>query len=186
MGRYLSTAHDLSAPSAARGCMDSLVQGSLVDLFSAYSVAVAPLPRMAGPTVAGFPDICVGIAFKCAARDCDAGRLTLSVPSLLLKHMKGDETPSIQLDWARELASQLIGRIKNRLLPFATRLEIGSSSTINVRDLQDRLQGPLDVRVYAGRTLRGLVLVTLEGLPRDSSLKYEGTPAATEGTLLWL
>lgn len=161
------------------------MQGSLVELFSAYDVAVAPLPRMAGPTVAEFPDISAAITFRCDARGGPAGRLTLSVPSALLKHMKGEES-SIHLDWARELANQLIGRIKNRLLPFATRLEIGGSSVINARDLQDRLQGPLDLRVYAGRTLRGLVLVTLEGLPNDASLKYVGAPAVAEGTVLWL
>lgn len=186
MARYLPPSHDASAPGAARGCVDSLVQGSLVDLFAAYGIAAAPLPRMAGQMVSELPEISFALSFKCESRQRNAGKLTFSVPTALLDHMKSDETASVRLDWARELANQLLGRIKNRLLPFATRLDVGNPSVVEPRQLRERLQAQRDLRVYAARTVRGIVLVTLEGLPNDAELKYVGPGSAAEGALLWL
>jgi hypothetical protein len=145
--------------SGVRVSSDSLIQASLVDLFKAYGVALAPMPRSAF-TVPTAAEVSVAAAFRSGAGV--AGRLTLSLPAALLEHMKGDEVTSVRMDWARELASQLVGRIKNRLLPFGSQ------------------------RVYLGRTLRGLVVVTVQGLPDDSALSYVGGVGATEGTLLWL
>ena len=180
-----NTNQDLFPTSFVRGGIDSLVQGSLVELFAAYGVAVAPVPRMAGYGVAGLPEVSVGISFRCNARPV-GGKLTLSLPRGLLDHMKAGETASVKVDWARELANQLIGRIKNRLLSFALRLDVGVSLLLEARELRERLLEPRDVRVYGGRTLRGPMLVTLQGLPDDASLRYVGGTSASEGSMIWL
>jgi hypothetical protein len=185
MARYIPRQHDTSLAGSTRAAVDSLVQGSLVELFAAYEVAVAPLPRMAGPNVAAVPPICVGIGFKCNGSHA-AGKLTLSLSNELLDHMKAGEPESLKVDWARELGNQLIGRIKNRLLPFALRLDIGAALMLEAGQLAQRLQGAPDMRVYAGRTRRGPVLVTLQGVPDDASLRYVGTAPPAEGTMLWL
>jgi hypothetical protein len=100
--------------------------------------------------------------------------------------MKGQEVTSVRMDWARELTNQLVGRIKNRLLPFGVRVEIGLLTVLDPRLIQHQRQDLSAQRYYLGRTLRGLVLVTLQGLPEDTALSYVGAAAATEGTMLWL
>jgi hypothetical protein len=169
--------------SGVRVAIDSLVQASLVDLFNAYGVALAPLPR-SSTSGSPLPDVTVAAAFSQAG--AASGRLTLSLPSALLEHMKGGEPTSVRMDWARELASQLLGRIKNRLLPFGVRLESGLLTLLDAKLAQHQLRDLTSVRAYVGRTLRGLVLVTVEGLPQDSALSYVGTKGTAEGTLLWL
>jgi hypothetical protein len=166
-----------------RVSIDSLVQALLVDLFNAYGVAFAPLARsaVAAPTV---PEVSVAAAFRGGGGS--AGRLTLSLPAALLEHMKSEEVTSVRMDWARELANQLLGRIKNRLLPFGVRVEIGLLTMSDPKLMQHQLQDLAGQRVYSGRTLRGLVLVTIQGLPEDSALSYVGPAGAIEGTMLWL
>jgi hypothetical protein len=160
-----------------------LVQASLVDLFNAYDVALAPLPRSVA-TTSSLSGVSVAAAFRSAGDP--GGRLTLSLPMALLEHMKGAYSTSVRLDWARELANQLLGRIKNRLLPFGVRLDVGFLSLLDPKQLQHQLQDVSGLRIYVGRTLRGQVLVTVQGLPEDSALAYTGAGSATEGTVLWL
>ena len=170
--------------STARVTVDSLVQGSLVELFAAYGVALAPLPR-AAPASWAVPEVSSSAAFRHQSAG-EAGRLTLSLSTALLDQMKPTESTAVKMDWARELANQLLGRIKNRLLPFGVQLEIGALSLVSSQMLQHELERAVGFRVYAARTLRGLVLVTLRGLPEDSALTYVGPPSATEGTIIWL
>lgn len=170
--------------SSSRVTVDSLVQGSLVELFAAYSVALAPLPR-AGAASWAVPEVSASAAFRRQGVS-EAGRLTLSLSTALLDQMKASESTAVKLDWARELTNQLLGRIKNRLLPFGVQLEIGALALMSSQMLEHELERGSGFRVYAARTLRGLVLVTLRGLPEDSALSYVGPPSATEGTILWL
>jgi hypothetical protein len=180
-GRHrASQAFNDEPKSGVRVSIDALVQASLVELFNAYGVAVAPLPRsFSAPAL---PDVSVAAAFRTGH---GSGRLTLSIPGALLEHMKDSEATTVRTDWARELASQLLGRIKNRLLPFGLRIDVGLLTLLDAKRLQSQLQEP-SVRLYAGRSLRGPVLVTVQGLPQDSALSYVGGIAASEGTMLWL
>jgi hypothetical protein len=167
--------------SGVRGTIDSLVHGSLVDLFGAYNVAIAPLPRSARPLSATLPDTSASVGFTRPGL-LAAGRVTLSLPSSLLDTMSPGSEGKLKADWARELANQLIGRIKNRLLPFNVRLQIGVSTMLESVKLERQLQGSLDARVYTGRTLRGETVVTFEGLPEVSELSYVGpVNTAAEG-----
>jgi len=170
--------------AAARGAVTSLVQGALVDLFAAYNVGLAPLPPTWG-TSWPVPEVSAAAAFRQRSTG-EAGRLTLSLTTSLLDQMKGAEVAAVKMDWARELTSQLLGRIKNRLLPFGVQLEIGALSLLSVQVVEERLKSTQGIRVYAARTLRGLVLVTLQGLPEDAMLTYVGAASTAEGTLIWL
>lgn len=76
-------------------------------------------------------------------------------------------------EWARELTNQLMGRIKNRLLQFGATLQIGLPSTAD-SNAESQLERSSTLRVYTGRTLRGNVLLTLEGMPDESDLSYVG------------
>lgn len=170
-------------PSSVRFTIDALIQASLVDLCSAYGVALAPLPRHT-PLPPSAPEVAVAVAFRGWGNA--AASLTLSLPSALLERMKSQESTSVRLDWARELTNQLIGRIKNRLLLFGVRLEIGALTLVDSHLLRRKLQEGSTSRTYAGRTLCGVVLVTVHGLPRDLALTYVGGAAAEEGSVLWL
>jgi len=69
------------------------------------------------------------------------------------------------------------------------RLQIGLLGLVDPKLLQHQLRDASGMRLYAGRTLRGLVLVTVQGLPEDAALAYVGGPsaaAAVEGAMLWL
>ena len=170
--------------SGARGAIDSLVQSSLVELFSAYNVAVAPCPRL--QQLPRVPDVSASVGLS--RRNAEAnGRLTLSVPSELLQSMNRGTAGSAALlgDWTRELANQLAGRIKNRMLQFNVRLDVGTSHIADSKALASQLATLRSVRMYTGRTLRGEILVSIAGLPDESELTYVGaTHVASEGAII--
>ena len=88
----------------------------------------------------------------------------------------------LKSDWVRELANQLIGRIKNRLLHFNVRLQVGVSMHVDSQKRMRELESSGPVRIYAARTLYGEIMLTLEGMPEESQLVYVGQPnARTEG-----
>jgi len=170
-------------PSAGvRGALDSLVQGALVDLFAAYAVAVAPLPRQLRMVATTLPDISAAMAFTVLGTTGRKGRLTLSIPTSVLDRMPLSAGSALKADWTRELTSQLMGRVKNRLLQFNVRLQVGVSTLIDSKNLAHQLATAHDTRVYAARTLRGEAVVTIDGLPEDSELIYVGNNnQASEG-----
>jgi hypothetical protein len=52
-------------------------------------------------------------------------------------------------------------------------------------DAEGRRERPATLRVYTGRTVRGNVLLTLEGMPEESELSYVGPEGvAAEGELI--
>jgi hypothetical protein len=172
-----------------RGIIDALMQGSLVELFQAYGVAVAPLPRDARGESERPVDSCAMIAFTSASDGkCPnaSGRLTLSIPDEVLDSMQRDPAhPARHADWSRELINQLMGRFKVRLLPFGAKLQAGLPSSLprDTFETQQALTGSR--RVYRARTLRGEVVATLEGTLKESELSYVGPKAgALEGELI--
>jgi hypothetical protein len=170
----------LAAPPV-RASFDFLVQSSLVGLFAAYEVAVAPLAGSSQPEA---QDISVAMPFQCSSHTVP-GRLTLSMPRPLLDTMKSSETKYVKLDWARELANQLGGRIKNRLLPFGVRLDIGTASLMDSRQVRLEIAAQAVESVYPAMTRSGRLLVTLEGLPRDLDATNVGSPTPSEGSTIF-
>jgi hypothetical protein len=177
-----------TANPSVRGAIDALVQGSLVELFQAYGVAVAPSPRSSRERLPPLPDVSASITFTSGEGARKPGRLTLSVPSAILSLMRADPLGGVrQSDWARELTNQLMGRIKNRLLQFTVRIQAHLPMNLESKLLAQQLQNDGGQRVYAGRTLRGNVIVTLEGLPHEAELAYVGPSlaVAAEGEVLF-
>ena len=170
-----------------RGAVDALVQGALVELFQAYGVALAPMPRAAPRDTVRFHEVTATIGFfrDAPGHSKHHGRLTLSMPRALFALVKDDEIRAARPDdWARELANQLMGRIKNRLLQFGATLQIGLPASINPNS-EEKPEPASTLRVYTGRTLRGAVLVTLDGMPDESELSYVGPEGlALEGDVI--
>ena len=177
-----------SPGAGVRGAIDAVVQGALVELFHAYKVALAPAPRSAAPAAVTVHEVTAAIAFvrEPTSRPSNrAGRLLLSMPREVFALLGTDSSGAAPRDeWARELANQLIGRIKNRLLQFGVTLQIGLPVTSDAH-AESRRERPATRRVYMGRTVRGNVLLTLEGLPEESELSYVGPDGvAAEGELI--
>ena len=168
--------------------LDALVQGSLVELFQAYDVALAPLPQGASGGQRA-TDLAAAIGFV-SGRDhvgpVATGRLTLTLPSGVFEIMKHQATYSGRhADWARELVNQLMGRLKNRLLPFGVQLQMGLPSSFGRDVLDAQLERATGLRVYRARTLRGDIVATLEGTLHEKALSYRGiTSHASEGELI--
>ena len=165
--------------SAQRGLMDTIVQGSLVDLFQSCGVAVAPQPRgRSNFAQLEIPEISAAINFtlvQTAGTPPTQGRLTLSLPEALFGIMKTESVRRPQqFDWVRELTNQLAARIKHRLLPLCTAMQPLLPSMLTREALEGlRIRFPT-MRIYLGRTLRGDVLVTLDGNIDESRLNYTG------------
>lgn len=143
-----------------------------MDLFHAYGVAVAPLPRIALARLPRLPELSAAITFTRAGGA--PGRLTLSAPAAVLDLTLSGAPTSQRLDWIRELTNQLMGRVKNRLLHFSVRVEVGPLILVDSKQLVLQLERAVSARVYSGRTLRGEVLVTLDGMPEECELSYVG------------
>lgn len=155
-----------------------------MDLMQAYDVAIAPSPRGREREL-NLPDTSATITFNYVDGSRKPGRLTLSIPSAVLATMRS-EAATRPGDWARELSNQLMGRIKNRLLQFNVKLSAGLPSSVDSKVLLQQLQANTSLRSYIGRTLRGEVVVTIDGLPHDSELVYVGpVKVADEGEILF-
>ena len=181
----------VQAPASAgmRGIIDALLQGSLVDLFQAYGVAIAPLPRNGRAEPERYPELSALISFN-AARDgkcaSASGRLSLALPSEVMDAMQnGRPLQARHADWTRELVNQLMGRFKNRLLPYGVKLQAGLPTSIGREALEAEMTRATGRRVYRGRTLRGEIVATLDGSLNEAELSYTGpTTAPNEGDLI--
>ena len=113
--------------------LDTLMQSSLVELFQAYGVALAPMPRASasGPRASHLSAAITFASGRDQAGSAASGRLTLALPTGVFEIMKHDATHGIRhADWTRELVNQLMGRLKNRLLAFDVHLQAGLPSSI--------------------------------------------------------
>jgi hypothetical protein len=178
-------------PSSAslRGVIDALLQGSLVELFQAYGMACAPLPRGGRSDSEPYPELSAIIGFTSTSDGKLArasGRLSLSISPEVMDAMQGNRAlQGRHSDWSRELVNQLMGRFKNRLLPYGAKLQAGLPSSLGREALEGELARASGRRVYRGRTLRGDVVATLDGSLSEADLAYVGpTTNPTEGELI--
>lgn len=168
-----------SANNSQRGLFDTIVQGALVDLFQSCGVALAPQPRgRLDVSVLKLPEITAAINFTLTQPPneiASPGRITLSLPSALFEIMHAEPTRRPQqLDWIRELTNQLAAHIKHRLLPFCASMQPSLPGLLS-RDAFEAQRARLpSLRLYLGRTLRGDVLVTVDGQIDESRLIYSG------------
>ena len=175
----LPSAPSMGPSAVQRGLMDTIVQGALVELFQSCGVAVAPQPRgRLDLSQLKIPEVSAAISFTLAqsvkATPCP-GRLTLSLPDALFTIMRAESMRRPQqLDWVRELTNQLAARIKHRLLPFGAAMQPLLPSLITRDTLEAQRARFASMRIYLGRTLRGDVLVTLDGTIDESRLVYSG------------
>jgi hypothetical protein len=167
-----------------RAALDTMIQGSAVDLFHSFGLAVAPVERsQQRPEQLQSPDLGGMISF--VGRGF-SGTLTVGVPPAVFAMIKQDPLrPYSGRDWVREVTNQLLGRVKSRLIQFRVTLQAGLPTTMG-RDAieRQRVRGGL-FAPYMFRTLRGDIVVTLSGEIDHSIFVYTGSASiATEGDVI--
>ena len=167
----------------SRTHLNTIVQRCAVDLFHSAGIAVAPLPAVA--LRPGQPKHFSPAGVVAFSAPKLSGTLALS----LAEGIYGLFTPPVVgvravHDAVKELTNQLAGRVKNRLLQFQVTLNVGMPSTTNGDDLDKRAGGGLET-LYAFRTLRGEIHVTLNGVVDGSVLSYSNAVnVAQEGEFI--
>lgn len=168
--------------AAAADTFRLVVQTSTVELFDAFGVPVAPA---SGVMVSD--DGRLGGLVDWTGSDAD-GRLSLSLNTatiaLTLRHVQGQRYSDA--DWIRELANQLAGRIKNRLLRFDIRVQIGLPFNSGIaRFARAAPQSAEQGLTCAFRSLRGDIVVNVTGRILARKLAYSsGEDALSEGEVV--
>lgn len=154
-----------------------------MELFHAIGVALAPLARSGGPVATCEHFEIVGIVPFSAPKSNGTLMLSLhdAVFGLFAPPVAGDARKS---DVLRELTNQLVGRIKNRLMQFQVTLRVGLPSVMRKQLLSQRSSTAPNV-CYRFRTLRGEIMVTLEGTIHNEPLNYSSrVRVAKEGDFI--
>lgn len=173
--------------SDSRTFLDTMIQGSAVDLFHSCGLAVAPVARsQLRPETLPTPEIGGIISF--VGRGF-TGTLTIGLSPALFALIKQDPMrPYSGRDWVREMTNQLLGRIKSRLLQYHVTLQAGLPTVMGSDAIErQRARGGL-FAAYTFRTLRGDLLVTLSGDIDPNIFVYTGaaptTGVASEGDVI--
>ena len=175
-----------AAVSAARTAIDTILQSSTVELFHSQGVALAPLRPVPLGNQQRFYDWVGLIHFETANL---SGVLTVSTPMAVWSSRTGgagrDEDAESLADWHRELANQLMGRIKNRLLKFQLVLRPRLPSALSGAALELHRKRSAAEVLYRFRALRGDVLVVVDAPLDRAILQYSGElQVAREGELI--
>ena len=166
--------------------IDIIVQRATIDLFGSYGMAIAP---SSGPDTKKTPyyDYLALVNFSSAQF---RGSLTFSASPATLGAMKKDLVTTLaQRDWTRELANQLMGRIKNKLIRYQLTLEATLPQIVDCRTYATspavRGRSSLKEVIYVFRTVGSDVFVTLYSDYRDENLALSNTVfAAQEGDVI--
>ncbi len=155
--------------------IEVIVQSSTVGLFHSLGVAVAPMPRCVSNASAA------PITDHSGHADFDGpgmrGTLVLSIPAGLYPILglgPDFERRLDNIDLLRELTNQLIGRIKNRLVQFQVALRTSLPQIADRATLERRRARTGTLTFYPFRTIRGEIVVTVEGSIHESALVYSG------------
>jgi hypothetical protein len=170
--------------SAPHTLLNTIVQGSTVELFHSRGIALAPLPAAQLTSAQSGRFGLTGVV------TFNAPKLSGSLALSLADGIYGLFTPAVAGaaavgDALRELTNQLAGRMKNRLLQFQVILSVGMPSTVRGPSFD---RGPSKneiVTLYAFRTLRGEVRVILCAAVDEGALAYSNAvKVAKEGDFI--
>ncbi|WP_437336235.1 chemotaxis protein CheX [Sorangium sp. So ce394] len=164
--------------------IDVLVQGATVELFHFYGVAIAPANTGdSREEVRLHTDPASTVEFS--ARGF-SGFLALSANQGVFRAMTG-VPPMVDGvgDWMREVANQLMGKVKSRLARFQIALQAELPQLRHPSDVERRSRSCKQQCCYSFRTLKGEVLVTLSGDFDESSLVFSNaSPLPLDGKVI--
>jgi hypothetical protein len=162
----------------SRTHLNTIIQRCTVDLFHSTGIAVAPLPAMflrPGQPKHFSP---AGVLMFSSAKISGTLALSLAEGIFALFTPPVADTRGVH-DTVKELTNQLAGRVKNRLLQFQVTLNVGMPSTTTAEELDKRVASGVET-LYAFRTLRGELRVTLNGVVDDTALRYSNAVSVAQ------
>jgi hypothetical protein len=115
-----------------------------------------------------------------------SGRLFIHAGDAVLAKMCGERAAAHSArDWCRELANQLLGRIKSRLVRFQVALRIGIPSSASA-EVIERYRAPgTQILDYFFHAVRGEVFVSLIGTFDGNALVFNSVdPKIVEGDVM--
>lgn len=159
----------------SRVIFDAILQSAAVGLFHSLNIALAPMPRKTEQSDAGIADkVVANISYDAPLI---RGELQLAVPAGVLGLISRDVTRGVTPeDVVKDLVSQLLGRIKNRLAQFGTVLRLGMPVRGSVDGLsRENASPPGALSLYSFRTLRGIVTISTRGAIDPAALSYSAS-----------
>jgi hypothetical protein len=168
-----------------RSIVSLVLQRSIIELFAAYNVAVAPVSPGAGAARGSRPaDHLVGMVQVNSGNR--RGLLTLSTsPRTLSMTRQTEPDMPAQLDWIRELTNQFAGRVKAKFARYNLLLQVGLPTALSSSAMdRNHVVEQADL-VLVFHTLRDQILCTLSGGFDDTGLLPRGDPTvAGEGDVI--
>jgi hypothetical protein len=166
-----------------RNTLITIVQGSTIEVFRGFDIAVAPIRASQGLPVDLDQKLSAASTFASPEM---SGSLAIFVPfgtHTIARHPEHRHFDA--QDWTRELCNQVMGRVKNRMHSCDIDLRTGLPTSV-VGNLLDRhRQGMSPNLIFGFRSLRGDVTVTLSGEIDYSRIHYTGkVVVAKEGDVI--
>src|SRR5579859_4621677 len=153
----------------AKTIVSLILQRSCIELFAAYGVAVAPVPSLPGRSPERPSDHVVGMVQVTAPNR--RGLISISAaPATLLRMRPAALDMRSQLDWIRELANQVSGRVKNKFARYKLGLQLGLPTALS-SSATNRNHVPKENDLsFVFHTLREKILLTMTGGFDDTGL----------------
>jgi hypothetical protein len=169
-GSSPSTSGTLLKPTV----LDTIIQSSTVEILRFYDIAVAPRGRR---EVVGFVPKADAVGVIAFEGPNIKGNMTLAIPVAV----GTDPTPRIPPDttheeWTFELTSQVMGRIKSRLIQFQLRLKTHLPSMLSGEALERYKRRTVREVVYSFTALRGEITLTVDASLTLAVLEYSNAP----------
>jgi hypothetical protein len=173
-------------PPAGSAIVSLILQRSIIELFSAYGVVVAPArpeDPASHPKVRPLDHLVGMLQITGPGR---RGMLTMSTsPATLTRTRQGGNDMLGQLDWMRELTNQFAGRVKAKFSRYGLTLQSGLPMALSssAMDRNHVIQRTDLVLVFT--TLKDQVFATLSGGFDDGGLALKGDKSvANEGEVI--
>jgi hypothetical protein len=173
-------------PPPGTAIVSLILQRSIIELFAAYGVVVAPArpeDPTSHPKVRPIDHLVGMVQVTSPAR---RGMLTMSTsPATLTRTRQGGTDMLGQLDWMRELTNQFAGRVKAKFTRYGLTLQTGLPMALSssAMDRNHVIQRSDLVLVFT--TLKDQILATLSGGFDDGGLALKGDKSvAGEGEVI--
>ncbi len=151
----MQSAHVLEPASA--DVLDAVLQSSAIAMFEAYGVAASEATPASGTRLREFAAI---IGFSGAQL---RGSLVVTLDRALVEVSGGGQVEgNAQLDWVGEVANQVLGRLKNRLLQFGVNIDLSTPVAISGDDLASTVRHSTVVRIVNLETIHGFCSLFLD------------------------
>lgn len=154
--------------------VDTIIQSSTVEILRSYDVSVAPRGRMELVGHVPASDVVGIIGFE---GEGISGNLVLAVPTAVCNLRMPRRPPNTtHAEWTYELTSQVMGRIKNRLIQFQVKLRTHLPTVLSGKAVERYRSRSATEVLYRFLALRGEITVAVDASLTRAKLEYSNAP----------